>query len=96
MSHRYHLQLTGAGDQTGAQIAEFEFESHDDLSVVLAKIAEKKIFEDEEETKAFAVGLKLFTGVLLQHRSHPLFAELGPKMGEFMKMFKAYSPAQEK
>ena len=38
--------------------------------------------------KSFAVGLKLFSEVMLEHRDHPLFQEFLPQFGQFMKNLK--------
>lgn len=91
--NQYRVQVTEEGAAVGGPVTSFSFESHDDLRVVLEKVGEKKLF-DEEETKAFCTGLKIFTGIALKHRSHPLFAELGPHLGEFMKKLKG-TPAPE-
>ena len=42
-----------------------------------------------DEAASFAIGLKLFTETMLRHRKHPLFAELQPHIGTFMKTLKA-------
>jgi hypothetical protein len=37
---------------------------------------------------ALAVGLKLFSEVMLENRGHPLFAEFAPHFRDFMKTLK--------
>ncbi|RAI43154.1 DUF3861 family protein [Rhodoplanes roseus] len=91
MKHRYAVRIADTsaradGSATPEDIA-FEVESHDDLNAIVAKMTERKIF-DEAETKAFCVGLKLLGGVLLQHRADPLFADFAPAFGAFMKTLK--------
>lgn len=38
--------------------------------------------------KLFAVGLKLFSEVLLQNRKNPLFEDIAPAFRDFMKKLK--------
>lgn len=67
---------------------QFEFENHDDILSILEKIKQKNIF-DENTNKEFAVGLKLFSEVLLKNRKHELFEDLFPHFSDFMKKLKA-------
>ena len=48
----------------------------------------KAEFFDDQTTKSFAVGLKLFSEVMLENRDHPLFQEFLPQFGQFMKNLK--------
>lgn len=41
-----------------------------------------------DATAAFALGLKLFGETLLENRQHPLFEQLLPQFGQFMKHLK--------
>ncbi len=43
---------------------------------------------DENESAAFAIGLKLFREVMLHNRDSDVFKELDPHFSEFMKAFK--------
>ncbi|WP_243473605.1 DUF3861 domain-containing protein [Winogradskyella sp. MH6] len=67
---------------------QFEFENHDDILSILEKIKQKNIF-DENTNKEFAVGLKLFSEVLLINRKHELFKDFFPHFSDFMKKLKA-------
>jgi len=91
MKHMYAAEvteLTPSGEPgTPENRLGFKFQSHDDLLEIVAKVGEKQLFS-EEQTKAFCVGLKLFSGVMLENRSNPLFAEFSPHFGEFMKKLK--------
>lgn len=90
MKHHYHLSLrkTGAdGERLGEDIV-FDFPSHDDIAGIIDKVRQKKLF-GEDEIAAFCVGLKLFSGVMLNHRNEPLFAEFSQHFGEFMKTLKS-------
>ena len=68
---------------------QFEFENHDDILSILDKIKQKNIF-DENTNKEFAVGLKLFSEVLLKNRKHELFEDLMPSFKAFMTKLKSY------
>jgi hypothetical protein len=93
---RHHYAVTIA-DQTpraeGAKTATdlgFSFESHDDLNQIVERARGKALFGNEDETKAFCVGLKVLGGVLLQHRDEALFKEFAGAFGAFMKTLKAH------
>jgi len=84
---RYKVQVVEADGGEGVEPIAFEFETHDDLRVILARQKEKGLME-EEEAKAFAVGLKLFSSVLLAHRTEELFVDISAHFGNFMKKLK--------
>ena len=89
--NRYHLRL----DQVAAKTDTFEpaslelnFGNHDDILHIVRLMQAKPVFAHPEEAAQFALGLKLFSEVLLKHRNHPLFEEFGPAFGAFMKKLK--------
>ena len=53
------------------------------------KVKSKKLFNSEEESTEFALGLKLFTEVMLRNKKHPLFEDLRPHIVDFMKKLKS-------
>ena len=67
---------------------EFEFSNHDDLFKVIEMVKSKNLFDNENYSIEFALGLKLFSEVMLKHKDHPLFEELKPAFGLFMKKLK--------
>jgi len=73
----------------GTKNLSFEFDNHDDLFHIFEVIKSKKIFEDDNTAQEFALGLKLFTEVMLKNKQHPLFEELRPAILEFMKKLKS-------
>jgi len=73
----------------GAKNVSLEFDNHDDIFNIIEVIKSKKIFDDENTSTEFALGLKLFTEVMLKNKQHPLFEELRPAIMEFMKKLKA-------
>lgn len=66
---------------------QFKAYNHDDLFQVLAHLSKANVL-DEEKTKAFAVGLKLFGETLLENKDIPLFKEVMPQFVQFMKALK--------
>jgi hypothetical protein len=66
-----------------------EFENHDEIFTIIEKIKEKKLFGDENQSTEFAIGLKMFSEVMLKNRKHPLFEDFFPAFGEFMKKLKS-------
>ena len=55
---------------------------------IIARIRQRGDF-DADTAASFALGLKLFGQVMLTHRDHPLFEEMGPQFGAFMKKLKS-------
>jgi len=68
---------------------ELEFSNHDELFEIVEKVKSKKLFNSEEESTEFALGLKLFTEVMLRNKKHPLFEDLRPHIVDFMKKLKS-------
>lgn len=92
-NNSYHLQLKELSLKDGSErnkTLEFDFENHDDLFQIFEVIKSKKVFDNEETAYEFALGLKLFTEVMLKNKQHTLFEELRPAIMEFMKKLKSY------
>ncbi len=91
-NNKYHLELKELllkDGSEGSKTLELNFDNHDDLFQIFKVITSKKIFEDENTSHEFALGLKLFTEVMLKNKQHPLFEELRPSIMEFMKKLKS-------
>jgi hypothetical protein len=73
----------------GTKSLNLEFDNHDDIFNIFEVVKSKQIFEDENTATEFALGLKLFTEVMLKNKHHPLFEDLRPAIIEFMKKLKA-------
>ena len=73
----------------GTKKLTLQFDNHDDIFNIIEVIKSKKIFDDENTSTEFALGLKLFTEVMLKNKQHPLFEELRPAIMEFMKKLKS-------
>ncbi len=89
--YKYHLSLRmtkGKEEQQLPEPVELDFENHDDIFRIMELLKAKKLFADEQQVEAFAIGLKLFSGVMMQHRDSELFRELMPGFKAFMKNLK--------
>lgn len=85
--HKYRITVEYIADNKGNPVSApplvFEAENHDNI----LEIAERRATNDKQ--RAFFLGLKLFGETLLEDRKNPLYAEIGPAFGAFMKVFKA-------
>lgn len=66
-----------------------EFENHDEIFSIIDKVNSKNIFKDKKEATEFALGLKLFSEVMIKNRKNPLFDEFSPVFAAFMKKLKS-------
>ncbi|RNL50258.1 DUF3861 domain-containing protein [Pedobacter jejuensis] len=82
------LALANENDLTNGPLT-LEFDNHDNLFNIINAVKSKGIFEDENQSTEFAIGLKMFTEVLLKNRENELFKELQPAIGAFMKKLKS-------
>jgi hypothetical protein len=95
--HRYRVTVEHLQDPGGNPVARdplrFEVGNHDDIFAIVERMRGRGDFDPATAT-AFAVGLKLFSETLLEHRDHPLFAQFQPHFKQFMKHLKK-GPARE-
>ena len=90
--HQYHVSVQHLADAKGqpsnySENIEFNVGNNDDIFEIVERL-KKADFFDDETTKSFGVGLKLFSEVMLENRDHPLFQEFLPQFGQFMKNLK--------
>lgn len=89
--HRYRItieQLAAAGANTSAQgPISFEVTNHDNIFEIIER-AKKRSDLSPEHATAFAVGLKLFSEVMLHNRGLPLFSEFQSHFKTFMQKLK--------
>ncbi len=90
--HRYRVTLEHLGTpKEGAALhppLSFEASNHDDLFPIIERSRAKAVF-DPDTAAALALGMKLFSEVMLKHRHHPLFADLRGPMRAFIGQYKA-------
>lgn len=93
MPHTYRVtvQSLAAEPQPGSMT--FEVTNHDELLGLVDRVAASGVLP-EHEVAEFTIGLKLFSEVMLRHRRDPLFAELFPHFGAFIKRLKGGAPAE--
>jgi len=89
--HRYRITIehtaSPEGELNPAPTLSFEAGNHDDILAMVPRAAARTGF-DADTSAAFAVGLKLFSEVMLENRQHPLFQEFSVHFGQFMKQLK--------
>jgi hypothetical protein len=73
---------------------EIEFEHHDIFSII-ARMENRQLFAEPGQAAEFAIGLKLFSEVMLKNRTLPLFAIFRPAFSEFMRQLKRSTPTPE-
>ena len=97
--HRYSVtleHLAAPNEATPLRPAlSFEAVNHDDVIAIAERTRERSGFAPDEAA-ALAVGLKLFSEVMLKHRDDPLFAALRPHMREFVGKLKARNRGEER
>jgi hypothetical protein len=76
------------GEPGTHKLLQLEFMNHDELFSIIERIQKKNLFADDNQSVEFAIGLKLFSEVMLRHRKHPLFEELAPSFRTFMEKLK--------
>jgi hypothetical protein len=94
--HRYRITVEHLLDAQGApsQYAtplQFQVGNHDDIFEIVERMRRRSDF-DENTNTALAVGLKLFSEVMLEQRGSPLFEDLAPHFSAFMKKLKNTAP----
>ena len=90
--HRYritveHLALPDGSPPAACEPLCLTVGQHDDLATIVARARQRGDLP-ADDAAAFAIGLKLFGGVMLQHRHLPLFAQFAPHFKAFMQMLK--------
>jgi|SRR5450830_173358 len=95
--HRYrvtleHLATASEGQPQHAPL-QFETGNHDDIVGIIEKTVAKQQF-DADTCAALALGLKLFTEVMLKNRKHPLFEDIQQPMRDFIGKLKSLPAAE--
>lgn len=92
-TNKYKLNLeilaTAKADDTIYTPIELEFDNHDNIFTIVERMKNRNIFHTENEATEFAIGLKMFSEVMLKNRDNVLFSEFRPAFGEFMKKLKS-------
>ncbi|GGA44514.1 DUF3861 domain-containing protein [Dyella nitratireducens] len=83
----FKIQVERMDDAASAPLV-FEVQNHDDIFAIVERVRAGTAFA-ENDAMALAVGLKLFTGVMLNHRHDPLFADVQSAMRMFIGNLKS-------
>lgn len=91
-ANKYRLTLelisTAKGETGGQEPLQLEFDNHDEIFSIIKRIQDKNIFQSKEQAAEFAIGLKMFSEVMLKNKNLSLFEEFRPAFGDFMKKLK--------
>lgn len=90
--NRYRIQIEQIEDTKGQPVSRdslsFEICNHDDVFHIVELMRAREDF-DKNTSTAFAIGLKLFSEVMLENKDHPLFEDFKPAFVQFMKKLKS-------
>ena len=90
-SYRYRVTLEKIAGQKGEPVRgeqlSFETPNHDDLFPIVERMRSRGDL-DADTAAALAVGLKLFSEVVLQNRQREPFAEVRPALSSFIQSLK--------
>lgn len=67
---------------------EVMFDNHDNLFNIIDAMQQKDLFKDMGQSTEFAIGLKMFSEVMLRNKDNALFADFMPAFREFMAKLK--------
>jgi len=90
-AHNFRITLEYTGGKKEADPPaplSFEAGNHDDIFEIIARVRAAGRFE-HDEAAALALGMKLFSEVMLAHRDDPLFAPIAAAYREYIAAFKA-------
>ncbi|WP_209399792.1 DUF3861 domain-containing protein [Pseudozobellia sp. WGM2] len=68
---------------------EFEFGNHDNIFAIIERMKQRDRFKTEQDSVEFAIGLKLFSEVMLRNKDNSLFEDFRPAFGAMMKKLKS-------
>lgn len=90
--HQYRISVEHVEDKQGQlvdhHVLSFTVGNHDDILEIVERIDSAQLFAGDDAV-AFAVGIKLFSEVMLKHHDNPLFTDFRPHFMAFMKKLKA-------
>jgi hypothetical protein len=91
-AHQYRVTLEYLGGKhAGPELHKplsFEAGNHDDLFEIIHNVQRARLF-DEDTSAALALGMKLFSEVVLEHRKDPLFQQIFEDYRQYIVQFKA-------
>ena len=88
--HRYRITVEAISSGGEGDTLQFEADNHDDI-IAIARRMNGRFELDEDTSKSFAIGLKLFGEVVLKNRTREPFSNIRPAMAELIKAVKGKS-----
>ncbi len=92
-TNKYRITLEQLGiskeGQTLHEPLQLEFDNHDEIFSIIERLQQKDPFQNKNQAAEFAIGLKMFNEVMIKNKNNPLFEELFPAFGTFMKKLKS-------
>lgn len=90
--HHYRVTIESLGETqdagSPAPALAFDVRHHDDVLEIAERVRSGTAFS-VNDANSLAIGLKLFTGVMLAHRQDPLFSGIQPAMRAFIGNLKS-------
>jgi hypothetical protein len=88
--YRITLELieTAKGETGIYEPLHLEFDNHDEIFSIIKRMQENDPFNNQQQAAEFAIGIKMFSEVMLKNKNLPLFEEFGPAYGSFIKKLK--------
>ena len=87
----YKISITQIADKTGKEMdgpsLTFISKNHDDVFNIVELIRSRGLFSSDDAA-SFAVGLKMFSEIMLQNKEHYLFKDFAPHFKDFMATLK--------
>ncbi len=92
----YEITLKELTEGNEAAQAKLVFDNHDDIFKIIGLAKSSGFFADENEALRCVIGLKLFTGVVIENRRTEPFDGMHTAMMTFMKALKEKLKAAHK
>jgi hypothetical protein len=90
--HSYRITVEHISDAHGKPVAReplvFTARNHDDLLQIVAR-TRRRARLDVDDSAAMAIGLKLLSEIVLEHRDEAPFSDLREPLGAFIQQLKA-------
>jgi hypothetical protein len=94
-TNRYQIKLAQLSSSKENAILNpeitIEIENHDEIFQIIELVKAKKLFEEDAKAVEFALGLKMFSEVLITNPDIAFFKSFMPAFGSFMKEMKAFN-----
>lgn len=89
-NYRYDITLRQTPPESGDEprTLGFSFENHDDIFCIISHFEKGVELSDPQQVTQLAVGLKLFSDIMLRNRGTEPFASFEPAFRNFMETLK--------